>query len=487
MLSSVWPAYGYMGDEFYYLDCAARLDWGYVDHPPLSVAVLRLVRATLGDGLPALRFVPALLHSLVVVLAGLLARELGGGRGAQALAALAAAVCPVFLGTTSFYSMNAFELCFWALAAWLLARLVNTGDARLWLALGCVLGLGLLNKISMSWFGLGLAVGLVLTPERRWLATPWPWAAGVIAGVLFAPHLLWQVQHDWPTLEFMRNATREKMLAKSPLAFLADQFVIANPLLAPLWLAGLVRCFRTPEGRRHQIQAWIWIVVFLLLALNGSARANYLGPAYTPLFAAGGVAFERFARAHRGPWLQTAAGLFAIAGLGAAPLALPLLPPHRYAAYQRAIGLSAPVEERSELGVMPLHFATRFGWSELIAAVEKAYATLTPEEQARAVVFGAWFGDTGALNFFGPAHGLPPAITGHNNYWLWGPGAATGEVMLVVAEHGERLSEAFSRVERVAEIDCRYCMPAMDRLGVYVCRGLRRPLAEVWPEVKLYR
>lgn len=486
LISSRWLAYGYMSDEFYYLECASRLAWGYVDHPPFSIAVLKLVRMLLGDSLLALRFVPALLGSATVVLVGLLARELGGGRAAQGLAALATALCPVILGVTSFYSMNAFEYAFWALAALIVARIVETENPKLWLWLGLVLGLGLLNKISMSWFGLGLGVGLLLTPQRRWLATPWPWAAAAITLTLFAPHLLWQLQHDWPTLEFMRNATRQ-MVAKSPAGFFVDQLLIMHPLFAPFWIAGLAHFFVAPEGRRHQVLAWIWISVFFLLIASSSVRANYLGPAYAPLLAAGGVAFERFARARSWRWLQaTTTVVLVVAGLAAAPLAVPLLRPPHYVAFERAIGISAPVDEKGELGAMPLHFALRFGWPELLAAVERAQATLRPEERERAVVVGSWFGDTGAVNFFRAKRGLPQAIGVHNNYWLWGPGDWSGEVALVLSEDGARLSELFERVERVAEVDCEYCMPHVDQLAVYVCRNLRNPLAAVWPELKHY-
>lgn len=191
--------------------------------------------------------------------------------------------------------MNAFEYAFWALAAWVLVRIVDRGEPRLWLVLGGVIGLGMLNKISMSWWALGLGVGLVLTPQRRWLATPWPWAAATIAFVLFLPHLLWQVEHGWPTIEFMRNATTAKMVAKSPVAFVADQFIVTHPLFAPLWLAGLASFFVTEWGRQHRVLAWIWITTFVLLLASGAVRATYLGPAYLPLFAAGGVAFARAA------------------------------------------------------------------------------------------------------------------------------------------------------------------------------------------------
>ena len=331
LLSSGLLTYGYMTDELYYLDCANHLAWGYVDHPPLSIAILALVRATLGDSLVALRLLPALAGGATIVIAGLMARELGGGRVAQGLAGLAALVAPVYLAIDAFYSMNAFEPALWALAAYLLLRIQNGAAPRVWLLLGLVMGLGLLNKISMLWFGLGLGVGLILTPQRRWLLTPWPWLAGAIALAPFAPHVVWQVDNGWPTLEFMHNAMQSKLQSKSPLTFLGEQVVIMHPLLVPFWVAGLLYYFVSEDGRRFRLVAWIWVSVFVLLMVSGSTRSNYLGPAYTILLAAGGVAVEQLARVRQWRWLPPAlAGLFAAGGAVAAPMAVDLLPPEAY-------------------------------------------------------------------------------------------------------------------------------------------------------------
>ena len=247
VLHLLWAnGYGYFRDELYYIACARHLAWGYVDHPPLSVAVLAGVRAALGDSRPALRLLPALVGAAVVLLAGWLAREIGGGRVAMVLAAIAALVAPVYLAIDHFYSMNALEGLFWTVAVCLVARILRMRGVvtwQTWAVLGVVLGLGLLNKASLLWLIGGVFLGLVLTPQRRLLRSPGPWLAVVIAAALLAPHVVWQIDNGWPTREFMQNATGEKMAAISPLAFLRAQIDDMHPLNAlARGSPGWVRC-----------------------------------------------------------------------------------------------------------------------------------------------------------------------------------------------------------------------------------------------------
>jgi hypothetical protein len=339
----------------------------------------------------------------------------------------------------------------------------------------------------MLWFGFGLVVGLILTPQRRWLQTPWPWCAGAIAVALFAPHLVWQIQHGWPTLEFMQNATAHKLASKSALTFLGEQALIMHPFVLPFWLVGLLYYFVTDEGRRFRLLAWIWITVFLLLMTTGATRSNYIGPAYAVLLAAGGVVVERVARSRSWRWLPPAvAGVFAVGGVAVAPMAVDLLPPKQYMAYEHAIGLTAPRDQVEATGPMPLHFALKFHAPAVIQAVAQAYAALPRAEQARVGILTASFGEAGAINFFGRALGLPRAISAHNNYWLWGPGSYTGDVMLVLAPSELQLHERFDEVELATPITCEYCLPALTAMSVYTCRRPRQPLADMWPQLKNY-
>lgn len=476
--------YGIFRDEFYYLACADHLAWGYVDHPPLSVLLLWIQRALLGDSVAALRVLPALAGAALVILAAMLARALGGGRFAQSLAGLAVAIVPQYLALTSFYSMNAFDLVFWAGGALLVVRLVETDDARLWLPLGAWLGLGLLNKVSVLFFGFGLAVGLLLTPLRRHLARPWPWLGGLIAALIVLPHVVWQIQSGWPTLEFIRNAQQFKIADFTPWRFFAEQFTEIHPLNAPIWLGGLFWLLAAREGRRFRVLGIIYVVALVIMAVQKS-KPYYLGPAYPMLLAAGGVAAERVTA--RLPLLRPVAlVVLALGGLLAAPFGMPLLPVETFIAYQRALGQRPGSDEKHELGPLPQHFADRFGWREMTDAVALVYGALPEEERAQAMIVTGNYGEAGALNYYGRGRELPQAVSQHNNFFLWGPGKGTGAVVITVGARCEELAEEFMSATEAARIEAPYAMPYETERPICVARGLKPPLAEAWARGKHY-
>ena len=485
-LSGWLLAWGYMTDELYFLDSVDRLDWGYVDHPPLSIAVLAGIRAVLGDSLPAIRLLPALLGAATVVMTGLLARELGGGRTAQGLAALAAVACPVYLAMNNYYSMNPIEEAVWPLAMLLVLRIIDGAGPRWWIGLGVVLGLGMLNKVSTIGFGIGLLVGLLLTPERRWLRTPWPWVAGAVALALFSPYVWWNAAHGWPFLEFNRNAAQQKVGAVSLADFAGQQVLSLGPTLLPLWVGGLVFALASPSLRRARPLVWLFATVAAMLAMSGSARPHYLAPAFPIVFALGGCLAERLAMRRRLAWVPALTAVLLVLGLAAWPLAIPLLSPAATVRYQDALGIR-PREELERGGLLPMHLGLYLHAEALLAPLGAVYASLPPDEQRRVEILTGSFGETGAVNVLGRKRGLPPSIGRQNTYWLWGPGGATGELMLVVDGNETELHDWFTSCEKRAAIDCPYCMEQMGAQAVYVCRHARRPLSELWPDLKVYR
>jgi hypothetical protein len=350
--------------------------------------------------------------------------------------------------------------------------------------LGVVLGAGLLNKVSVSWLCTGLIVGLLLTPQRRWLRAPWPWLGGAIALLVFAPFVWWQWRHGWPFLEFSRNAAELKVGEISLLAFLDQQVQAMQPLAVPIWIAGVVYCFVAAEGR-YRLVGWIFVTVFLLLAASGSARPHYLGPAFSLALAAGGVAVERLARGR--PWLPRAAvAALALSGVVAAPITMPILSPAATVRYIDAIGLR-PREERESGGELPMHLGLYLHAEAGLGQIQRVYESLPPADRARVTIVTRSFGEAGAVNILGPARGLPPSVGVHNQYWLWGPGASTGELVIIPHDDEATLRQWFESCEKRAEIECSQCMQTMDAQSIFVCRRPRRPWREVWQEMKHYR
>ena len=481
---ATYPGYGYFRDELYYLASAEHLGFGYVDHPPMIGLMAWLLRSTLGDSLFAVRLLPAIVHAVNVALAALLAREMGGKRYAQFGAALATALAPAYVGICGVFSMNAFDILFWA-ALWLIsARALRTGNTRLWLSFGLVAGAGLQNKISVLFLAFGVVAGLLVS--RRWrVFRSWHlWAGGGVAGLIFLPHIIWQWHFGWPTLEFMANATRGKNVSLPPAEFLAQQVIYMNALAAPLWILGLAGLLAFRRLRVLQPIGWAYLAVLGVMLLT-SAKPYYLAPSYTALFAAGAVALEAI------PWptlgtLARAAMLILVVAGGALslPLVKPVLPTDAFLRYSAALGVAPEIGERHEMGRLPQHFADMLGWPELAANVARVYDALPAADRERACVFAQNYGEAGAVDVLGAPLGLPRAISGHNSYFLWGPRGCTGDVVIAIGGERKDYEEAFASVEQAAVHTCVDCMPYENNLPIWVARGARLPLAALWPRVK---
>jgi Dolichyl-phosphate-mannose-protein mannosyltransferase len=477
--------YGYFRDELYYMACGQHLVFGYVDQPPLSILLLRLSQILLGNSLFAIRLLPALAGAATVAITGAIARELGGRGWAVALGCAASLCALFFLAVGNFFSMNAFEPLFWMACVYLFVRIINGGSPTLWLWFGALLGLSLENKHSTAFFAAGIFVALLLTPERRHFAGKWIWLGALIAFAFALPNILWQARHHWPTYELLNNiAHSNKNVALSPVQFIVQQVVFMNPGTLPVWLAGLFWLFTSPEGRRYRALGIIYLVMLAeFLVLRG--KSYYLAPAYPMLFAAGGVAIERVFAA-RLKWAKPGL-LVAILMTGAlfAPMAVPILPPGKLVAYMQATRLQPPRTETLHTAQLPQVFADQFGWEEMAGSVAHVYHHLRPEDRKRAGIFCQNYGEAGAIDFFGSKLGLPAAIAGHQNYFLWGPRDWTGEVVLVLDTSADDEREQFASVEDLGQIvSSPWAMPYERRLHIYLCRDLKMNLREFWPRVK---
>jgi len=479
--------YGIFRDEFYYLACADHLSWGYVDQPPFSIFVLAFWKSIFGDSLFSIRFLPALMGGLTVFMTGLIIRKLEGNMTAIVIGCLAVIAAPVLLAMNTIYSMNSIDILLWTLAAYVLITLIKEGRPGYWVILGFLIGIGLLNKISMGWFAAGLIAAVIVTKQRYWLKTRWPYLAGIIALAIFSPYIIWNVANDYAHLEFIRNASMYKYEGISAVDFILGQPTMMMPLSMLIWIAGLYYFLVSKNGRRLLALGIVYITVVLILVINGHSKSEYLSPTYPALFAAGAVFIERIIRGKYLSWLKYALPvLMVIMGAAMAPVAFPCLPVDTYIRYTRAVGIAVESPEGHELTELHQFYADMFGWENLAATVSRVYQSLPDSDKAEVAVLAGNYGKAGAIDYFRKKYPLPPVFSGHNSYHLWDKGDITGEVIILIGGQADEISNFYESYTVADTVVCRYCIPYENNLPIYVCRGLKVPFDRVLSEIRFY-
>jgi hypothetical protein len=479
--------YGFFRDELYYIACGNHLAWGYVDQPPLIALIARVSGSLFGDSLSGFRFFPAFANASLVLLVGRITRELGGRQFAQVLAGMTVLLAPVYLAFGSFLSMNAFEPLFWMGCAYILIRILRGGDERLWVALGALAGAGVLNKHTMLLFGFALVIGLLLTRERERLRNKWVLLGALVGFAIFLPNLIWEARHDWPQIEVVRNAQNLKNTPVSSLRFFGEQILFLNPLAFPVVVSGLAWFFLSKQGRRFRCLGWAFVAVTsVVLILEG--KTYYPLPVYPMVIAGGALGLETLIwNSRRRRLAQAYVAMLIVTGSLMLPYGVPLLPIDSLLAYQDVIPLAKIVKmERDSDADLHQLYSDMFGWETLTATVAEVYHSLPASQQPQCSILAGNYGEAGAIDLFGPRYGLPKAISGHNNYFLWGPRGYAGDVVILFGEHAEVIKTLFAEVEQVAVISSPHAAAAERYLPVYVCRRPKAPLPALWSSLKFY-
>jgi len=472
--------YGFHIDELYFIACGRHLDFGYVDHSPFVPWIARVAYEISGDSVRGLRFFSALGGAVSVFLAGMLAARLGGGRFAQALACLAMLIAPVFLRTGNMFAIPSFEPIYWLAASYLLVKLIQEDNARLWLAVGTVAGLGLMNKHTMLFFGTGLAVAIVLTPRRKDLLTPWPYLGGAIALLIFSPNLIWQIANGWPTLEFVRELNKEVMSEISTVDFLLGQLLYINPLNALLWIGGLAWVFFLPAGRPYRMLGIIFLVVFAILLIT-KAKIYYLAPTYPALLAAGAVAWEGWTR-HRPAARYALAGSMALFGAILSPVSIPMLSIENTERYVDAVTQGALGNAHEVTGDL----RNMYGWPELTEEIGRVYNALPEEERAHTVIVCGNYGSAGAVDLWGHQYGLPAAASPFMSYHHWGLPDIEIKTVITVGYNPEGLGQVFEDVQLATRFGHPKALPFMQDHPISICKQPKQDYETLWQRMRRY-
>jgi hypothetical protein len=483
-------SYGYMSDELYTIALSKHLAFGYVDVPPLAPLIMAAGRLLFGESLLAIHILPALAGAGTLVFACLIAREFGGKTFAVGLTALGFLIVPVWLTFDSVFTYDCIDQLVLAAFLFTLVRYLRTGDRRLWILLGTLAGIACLTKMTLPILGPGFLIALLISKHRKDLLSPWPWLGGLVFLFLLSPYVLWEAANHWATLTYWSNYGSQRLYEATWQEYFANVFFSMNPVLLPLIAIGLYRIFRRLGGRNYY---FLGIMFLLSLAVDYllHARTWMLAEMFLPLLAAGSVCLEEIADGRRwGAILRPAAVVAALAGgILVAPANLPIVPVKDLPAYaQNFEFLYRPI--RNFIGTSteyPEYFSLRFGWEDLVREVAKVYDDLPPQDRRTAGIYANWYAPAAAIDLLGPAYGLPPAVSGHLTYYLWGPGESSWDVMIIVTRKTNDMAPFFETCERKAAVHNDYSAASFNQLSIFVCRDPKVSPQAIWGSVEEYK
>jgi 4-amino-4-deoxy-L-arabinose transferase-like glycosyltransferase len=465
--------YGSHRDELQTLDDARHLDWGFVVYPPITPLIGRLELILFGTSLVGFRVFAALAVSIIMVLAGLIARELGAKRHVQLLAAVAAGIAPVSLVQGAVFQYVSLDYLWGVTVTYLLVRLLNSENPRWWVPIGGFLGLGMETRYTMGFLALGLAGAVLLTPARRWLGSRWLWIGVGLSIFIFLPNLIWQVRHHFISLDFLSHLHARDLKQGRYQGFFREQLLVCvNIVTAPLTILGLWFYLFREEGRRYRLLGWMFVITFALFALAG-ARSYYTAPLYPMLIAAGSVLFAGRLAGLRPLWSRIAYGAqwtaILVGGVAFALLVLPVAP----------IG-SALWKITSK---MHDQFREEIGWPDLAQAVAGVYNSLSPAERERAGILAGNYGEAGALNLYGPALGLPHTMSLTNSFWYRGFDPRLPQSVILTGfdlDEGRKLFESCSVAAKNTNPFGVDNEESREHPDILLCRNLRMPWPVYW-------
>jgi len=469
--------YGFHQDELVTMDVATRhLAWGYVAWPPVTPFLTRVALTLFGPSLIGLRFFAVLAEGMVMLLTGLMIRDLGGGRWAQILGAVAVATTPNSIIQGGLFQYETLDYLCWVLLAFMVIRLLKSEDPRWWLGIGATIGLGMMTKYTIAFSVAGIIFGVLVTSNRQYLKSRWLWIGALLALVIWLPNLFWQFQNHWISLSFLASIHARDMQNSR---FLVDQILFNfNPVMLFLVIAGLYYFFFAPAGQRYRMMGWMYIVPFILLLLV-QGKGYYLAAAYPMLAAGGAVWWEgRLARmtSQRGArtWRWITWSVFSAFAILIVVTELPIAP--LGSDWWDTISKSNP-ELTSEVG-----------WPELVQQVAETYNSLPAVDRSGAAILAASSGEIGAIDLYGPAYGLPKAISGYNSYWQFGYGNPPPQTLLVVGFDSELLAN-FQDCKFIAQIVTPFDIQNDETIyhrTIYVCHNLRMSWPVFWQRFQYF-
>lgn len=466
--------YGFHQDELAFLDDGKHLAWGYVESPPFTPFLAFTALKLFGLSLFGVRLFAAIAVSLVMLLTGLITRELGGTRKVQIISAFAALTSPVLLFFASFFSYTTFDYLWWVLTAYMLIKLLKSENPRWWIGIGLVIGLGVLTKYTILVLATGIAIGIIVTPARRYLKSPWLWGGVVLSLVIFLPNVIWQIQHHFISLKFLKSIHSRDIHEGRTAGFLPQQFDNTSIAALLFWIAGLYFYLFSPSGKRYRLIGIVYLVSFTILFLT-QGRQYYAAPLYPMLIAAGAV----FITSRISPLLKAILYRFTI--IVGIVMILIMLPLGTVNSSWWKFSASKNIQLRDEIG-----------WPDLVTTVDKIYSSLSEKEKNNTGILAANYGIAGAIDLYGQQYGLPEVISGVNSYWLRGYPKPSPKILIVVGVPSKTIEKQkiFTKCRLAGHVTNKFGVmndEALSNPDIYICSNPIKPWSEFWNSLQSFQ
>jgi len=472
IISASFIKYDLSADELYYLACANRLDFGYVDFPPLSVWILGVWKFVSGDSIFVLRLLPAIISSATVVMIGLFTAKLGGRKNSVLIAMITFMLSPVFLGASSIYSLNVFDFFFWILTAYIYLLIIQSGKTKLWYTLGIVIGLGLLNSTSVVWLVAGLLIGTVLSPAREDLKTKNPYIALGIATLLFLPYIIWNFTNNFVHIQFIRDVASGKSGSMAAASSIIDLIIILNPVSVLIWGPGILFIMFNWKMRKYRAFGYIWLVTFAAIFFNWHSRIEYVAPSFQILFASGSLMIVKWNARHSRLKYALVVPVVVL-GIILAPLTHPFLPINNLVDYQSLLHIKSSVNDKNGIEGLSRYCIRMIGWNSMAGKISEVYLSLSEDERSNTLIYCPTYGEAGAIEYYSDQFKLPGAICPQNNFWYWWNEKREPTTMIFMGGNIKEYLDYFETVEVAGYYKPEYSLPYGYNPTIFICRGFK--------------
>ncbi len=469
-------------DEMLYFNMGSHPAFGYLTVPPAIGFLAFLVKSTLGYSVFGIRLIPALFGAATLLIIAKTVKDLGGGIFALTIAALAFLFSPGFLLLFSLFTPNAFEYFLWTAVIYLIFKLSQSENKKLWIWIGILLGISFLTKYSVAYLTAGFFIAFLTGKQRKLMNSKWFFLSILLGIVLILPNILWQYHHNWPVIVHFEQLKKTQLDKLTYTNFFTDLLQFNSAFLIPV-IIGLIALLFSRQEKKYQFIGFGILFTILMFFLS-KGKAYYVLGLFSILLAYGGYFIEK--KIKQKLLAATALAVVTVYSMVSLPLVIPVMSPaklYNYSAKTRNWA-AAPFARWEDGKIHPMSqvYADMTGWKELSDYVVKAYNLLNAEDQKNCTIFSeSNYGYAGAIHFYGKKYNLPEPITFQESYVFWAPENIPSGPLIYIYYNTNELQPLFNVIEEIGCVQDTFFREK--GVKIFLCKNPKPEVQEVYRNI----